>query len=95
MSNSKPVRTILTIIMDVLVVVAIAETIRLVVLFFGQLSSSGWGEVVIAFTNPVTLNLGFEAIKTPYGGIFDVNAAITVILLLVAEWVLSVVRSRA
>lgn len=95
MSNSKPVRTLLTIVMDVLVVVAIADTLRLVVLFFGQLAKAGWGEVVIAFTSPVVLPLGIEAIKTPYGGVFDVNAAATVVLLLVAEWVLSVVRSRA
>lgn len=95
MSNSKPVRTLLTIVMDVLVVVAIADTLRLVVRFFGQLASQGWAEVVIAFTNPATFPLGIDAIKTPYGGVFDVNAAATVILLLIAEWVLSVVRSRA
>lgn len=95
MANSKPVRSILTILMDILVVVAIAETLRLVIRFFGQLSAQGWGEVVIAFTDPVTLPLGLEAIKTPYGGVFDVNAAVTVVLLLVFEWVLSVARSRA
>lgn len=95
MSNSKPVRSVLTILMDILIVVAIAETLRLVVRFFGQLAAQGWGEVVIAFTNPVTLQLGAEAIKTPYGGVFDVNAAVTVVILLVAEWALSVARSRA
>lgn len=95
MSKSKPVRTILTIVMDVLVAVAIAEAVRLVVQFFGQLSSQSWGEAIIALTNPITLSLGIEAIKTPYGGVFDVNAAFTVVIVLIAEWLLSVIRSRA
>ena len=95
MSNAKPLRAILTVAMDVLVVVAIAETIRIVVLFFGQLSSQGWGEVVVALTDPITISFGAEAIKTPYGGVFDVNAAATVVAVLVLEFVLSIVRSRA
>lgn len=92
---SSPGRTFITVLMDVLVVAAIAETVRLVVMFFGQLSSQGWGQAVIAITDLITLPLGFEAIKTPYGGVFDVNAALTIVALLLAEWVLSVLRSRA
>lgn len=94
MANSNPVRTIITIVMDALVVVAIAETARLVVRFFGQLAAQGWGEALIALTNPVTIPFGIEAIKTPYGGIFDVDAAVTIAVLLVIEWILSIVRSR-
>jgi hypothetical protein len=94
-SNGKPVRTVLTILMDVLVAVAIAETLRLVVMFFGQLSEQGWGEAIIAFTDRLTIPFGIEAIKTPYGGVFDVAAALTIVVLLLVEWVLSVVRSRA
>lgn len=93
--SSRPLRTVFTIIMDVLVIVAIAETVRIVVSFFGQLASQGWGQAVIALTNPLTIPFGVEAIKTPYGGVFDVNAALTVAVLLLAEWLLSVVRSRA
>lgn len=92
---SSPGRTFLTVLMDVLVVAAIAETLRLVVMFFGQLSSQGWAQAVIAITDLITLPLGFEAIKTPYGGVFDVNAALTIVALLALEWVLSVLRSRA
>ncbi len=95
MSESKPGRTLLTIIMDILVVVAVAETVRLVIMFFGQLASTGWGKAIVALTNPVTIQFGVDAIKTPYGGVFDVNAALTVVALLLAEWLLSVVRSRA
>lgn len=94
MSN-KAVRTVLTILMDVLVVLAIAITLRLIVAFFGALADQGWGEAVIAITNPIVLPLGIKDITTPYDGIFDANAGVTVLLMLVAEWVLSLVRSRA
>ncbi len=90
-----PARTLLTIIMDILVVIAVALTIRLVVLFFGQLAAQGWAEAVVALTDPLVIPLGIEPIKTPYGGVFDAEAGITVVVLLVLEWVLSVLRSRA
>jgi uncharacterized membrane protein (DUF2068 family) len=94
-SQSKPLRTVLTIVMDVLVAVAIALTVRLVIEFFGQLASQSWAEAIIALTNPLVLPLGVDDIKTPYGGVFDVEAAISIVVYLVAEWLLSVVRSRA
>jgi len=81
--------------MNLLVVLAVAMTIRLVVLFFGQLSAQGWSEAIVALTDPITIPAGLEGIKTPYGGVFDIEAAATVVLLLVGEWVLSVFRSRA
>jgi len=84
-----------TIVMNLLVVLAVAMTIRLVVLFFGQLSAQGWSEAIVALTDPITIPAGLEGIKTPYGGVFDIEAAVTVVLLLVGEWVLSVFRSRA
>ena len=48
---------------------------------------SDWIVLVIPF--------GVEAIKTPYGGIFDVDAAIMVALLILVEWVLSILRNRS
>ncbi len=66
--SSKPVRTLITIIMDLLVVVAIVLTVRLCVVFFGQLAAQGWGQTVIALTNPLIIPFGVAAIKTPYGG---------------------------
>lgn len=94
MSSGKPLRTILTIIMDILVVIAIALTLRLIVEFFGSLAATSVGKAIVALTNPVTIGFGLEAIKTPYGGIFDVDAALTAVVLLLAEWVLSLVRAR-
>ena len=93
--RSSPARTIITIIMDILIVCAVAVTARLGVKFFGQLASQGWGKALIAFTNPLVFPFGFHAIKTPYGGVFDVDNALTVIVLVVAEWILSTVRDRA
>jgi len=95
LSERNPARAVFTIAMNILVVLAIALTARLVVLFFGQLAAQGWAEAIVALTNPITLPLGIEAIKTPYGGVFDVEAAATIIVLLGAEWLLSVLRSRA
>lgn len=90
----KGIRTILLIVMDLLVVVAIAVTGRLVVDFFGQLSAQSWGETVLALTSRLVIPFGVDAIKTPYGGLFGVNEALTVVTLLLAEWALSAVRSR-
>ncbi|HET6352542.1 MAG TPA: hypothetical protein VFG89_10510 [Coriobacteriia bacterium] len=95
MSSRSPVYTIFTIVMDLLVIVAIAVTCRLVVSFFGVLAAGTVGKVILAFTDPVTIPLGMDAIKTPYGGIFDVDAGLTIVILLLAEWVLSLVRSRS
>ena len=84
----------LTVIMDVFVVLAVAESIRVVVRFFGTLAAQGWGELIVMLTDYITVPFGIAVIKTPYGGVFDADAALTVGLLLLIEWVLSIVRSR-
>ncbi len=94
MAEAKPLRTVLTIIMDVLVIIAIAEVVRLIVLFFGQLYGTEWGKIVVTLTDPVTISFGVEAIKTPYGGVFDVDTALTIVVMLALEFLLSLVRSR-
>lgn len=95
MSSTHPSRSLFTVLMNLLVVVAVILTIRVVVRFFGALGSQGWGEAFTAITNVLVIPMGIDPIKTPYGGVFDVAAAATVVLLLVAEWVLGVLRSRA
>jgi hypothetical protein len=94
-SGSSPLRTVLLIIMDVIVVAAIAVLIRVVVEFFGTLASSAIGVQVLKITSFLVPNLGFAPIKTPYGGVFDVNAVIVILILLGVEWVLSIVRRQA
>jgi uncharacterized protein YggT (Ycf19 family) len=93
--SRKPAQTIVSIIMNVLILLAIAITARLVVEFFGQLAAQDWGKALVALTNPLVIPFGLDAIKTPYGGVFDVNAGIMVAVFLGAEWILSGVRSRA
>jgi len=92
--SSKPVRTLVTVVMNLLIVVAIALTVRLVVMFFGVIAAKEWAKAIVSITNLLVIPFGIEPIKTPYGGVFDANAALTILLVLVAEWVLSLVRGR-
>lgn len=94
MAPANPVRLVLVVAMNVLFVLAVALTIRLGVVFFGGISASWIGQAVTHLTDPLVLPFGFDEIKTPYGGVFDVDAALTVAALLVTEWVLSLVESR-
>jgi hypothetical protein len=81
--------------MDLFVVVAIALTARLCIVFFGQLAAQGWGKTIIALTSPLVIPFGVSAIKTPYGGGFEVATALTIVVVLLVEWVLSGIRVRA
>jgi uncharacterized protein YggT (Ycf19 family) len=93
-SGSQAIRTTLTITMNVLIAVAVVMAARMVVEFFGVLATQPWGEALIALTDPLVVPIA-EPIKTPYGGVFSLGAAATITLLVVAEWVLSIVRTRA
>lgn len=95
MSSSRPLRTIITVIMDVLVIVAVVLCAAIVVAFFGAVNGTEWGKAVVGIGNVMTLPLGVEDIANNYGGVFDVNAAATVVGFLVIEWLLSVVRRQA
>ncbi len=92
---ARPARRVLTIVMDVLVLVAVCLTIGVVVRFFGTLADTSVGESYLRFVSFITPPLGLASVKTPYGGQFDVNAAVTVGVVLVVEWALSVARRRA
>ena len=93
--SSRPMRSLISVVMNVLVVVAVLLTIRIVVVFFGALASQAWAGPIITITDYLTIPFGVEAFKTPYGGVFDADAAITIGVLLLAEWVLSLMRHRA
>jgi len=93
--GGKAVRTVLTVAVDVLIVIAIALAIRLFVLFSGQIAHQGWAQAYSALTARLVLPLGLPAVKTPYGGVFDVNTAVTIVVVLLAEWGLTTVRDRA
>ena len=93
--SSRPARVIMSIAMDVLIVCAVAVTLRIGVRFFGQCANQGWGRAVVGVTTLVVLPIGLRAVRSPYGGVFDVSAALTAAVYLVVEWVLARTRSRA
>lgn len=94
--SSKPVSIFITIIMDLLVVVAIALTARACVVFFGQLEAQAWGKTIVALTQwLLVIPFGVSPIKTPYGGEFEVVTALTIGVVLLIEWALSSIRERA
>lgn len=88
-------RSLLTVLIDLAIVVAVALTIRLFVLFTGQIAAQQWAKAYAAMSHYLVLPLGAHAIRTPYHGVFDVDAAMTVLVALVVEWGLSAVRDRA
>lgn len=95
MASTRPLRAVITLLMDLLVVVAVALVLRLVIEFFGNIYAQEWGKTVVRLTDVLVVPLGIEPYNTPYGGIFNVNAVVSVILLLAAEWVLGLVRTQA
>jgi hypothetical protein len=87
-----PVRSALTIVMDLLVVVAVIVVLRVVIEFFGTLSAEAWGKSVLGATRILVVPFHIKRIATPYGGSFDFDASLTVLLLLAVEWALGNAR---
>jgi hypothetical protein len=85
-------RVLVTVVMDILIAVVVALVVHLIVYFFGTLSGNAWGAGLLKLTRLAVIPMGFKAVPTPYGGVFDINAAGTMFLLLALEWVLGVVR---
>jgi hypothetical protein len=80
--------------MDALVLVAVIATGTMVVRFFGSIASLPVAEALMPAMRAVRLPLGLGGMKTPYGGVFDLDAAATVAAALFVEWVLAGVRRR-
>jgi hypothetical protein len=93
--GAKTVRTLLTIVVNVLIVIAIALAFRQFTVFFARFAHQGWAEAYNALVGKLVIPFGVADIKTPYGGVFDIDNALTVLLVLLLEWVLSSVRDRA
>jgi hypothetical protein len=90
--GASPQRTLLTIVMDVLIAAALIALTGLVFGFFGQLQAPAWGREIHALAARAVIPFGFKAIATPYGGSFSLDAVGSIILYVVAEWVLGMVR---
>ena len=80
--------------MNMLIIVAVLLTARVVVLYFGVLSGTPPAEALIAGTNLFVLPLGVDEVRSLYGGYFDANASVTIMLILLVEWLLSALRAR-
>jgi hypothetical protein len=85
-------RLLLTIVMDLLLLAAGLVLARIVIAFFGHLSSAAWAKQFMDYTKMLVHPFGFGHMKTPYGGRFDYNEGAVLGLVLVAEWVVSFVR---
>jgi hypothetical protein len=88
-------RTLTTLLMDLIVVVAVGGLTHLVVSFFGSMAGTSWGRGLLALTRYAVLPIGIPPVPTPYGGFFVVDAMGTVLALLAVEWVLGVLRRNA
>lgn len=95
MASSKGVRALLLIIMDVFFLVAVFIAARIVVEFFGSLAGATAGEMYVDLTRYIVIPFGAAPIDTPYGGVFDIDATVTVALILGIEWMLGAMRRRA
>ena len=92
---SRGIRAFLTLVTYVLIAVAVALAIRQFVIFSGDIAARGWARAFEALTKHLVIPFGVSSIKTPYGGRFDVDNALTIVSAILAEWALSAVRDRA
>jgi hypothetical protein len=87
--------TLLTVVIYALIAVAVLLAIRQFVIFSGDIAARSWALAYNALTKPLVIPFGATPIKTPYGGRFDVNNALTIVVAILVEWALSAVRDRA
>jgi hypothetical protein len=92
---SKGLRSLLLVAMDILWVVAVALVVHIVVAFFDTLATSDLGAKYLELSGYLVIPFGVDTISTPFAGYFDVDATITVGLLLLVEWGLSALKRRA
>ena len=90
--GASPVRTVLTIIMDVLIVLAVVGLASLVIGFFGQLMAHPSARQVYALAIRVVVPFGLRPIATPYGGVFSLDAVASIVLYVALEWIVGMVR---
>jgi hypothetical protein len=93
--GGRAARTVLTVVVDILIVLAIALACRQFIVFSSRIAHQSWAQAFDALTSRFVIPFGVADIKTPYGGVFDVDNALTVLILVGAEWVLSGLRDRA
>ncbi|NTW27970.1 MAG: hypothetical protein HGA39_01185 [Coriobacteriia bacterium] len=81
--------------MNVLLVWALLLTVRLTISFLGGLSTHYVMKSYLAWTAYMVVPFGVRSVQTPYGGMFLADTALTVIVLVAAELLVSRLRKRA
>ena len=82
----RPMRAV----MDVLVVLAVLVLLRMTIGFFGGVAASGPGAWYLSVTRALVPPIaGAWSVRSPYGGVFSVDAGMVIVILLFAEWLLS------
>ena len=77
----RPIRAL----MDVLLVLAVLVLVRLVVGFFGGVAASAPGAWYLTATRALVPPLaGAWSVRSPYGGVFSVDAGMVIVTLLFA-----------
>lgn len=74
--------------------IALALTAVIVSKFFGRLAAHPIGELLIDMSTILAIPAALPLIRTPYGGVFDLNLVITLVAVIVCEWLLSVAKGR-
>lgn len=90
--GASPVRTMLTVLMDLLIVAAVVGLAALIIAFFGQLMAQPVMRQVYSLAVKVVLPFGLKPIVTPYGGVFSLDAVASIVLYVALEWIVGMVR---
>ena len=85
-------RMLVTFVMDALVIAAVVVLARIVLLFFGHVAALPLSRIVADLAGRAVVPFGFGSVPTPYAGVFDLNAAATVVAMLAIEWLIGVLR---
>lgn len=94
MSADRAASRITSILGDLVYVAVFAELLRLIAMYFGSLSSREFVGAFIDLTSRITIPVGANAIKTPNGGVFDIDTVVTIVVLLGVEWLLGRLGGR-
>jgi len=80
-------------VMNAVLVLACVLLLRLIVDFFGAIAARDAGRMLVTLTDPLYVPFGLTSPRTPYGGVFDSDIAVTILVLVAFEWLLSLVRA--
>lgn len=92
---AKGVHAVLSLLVWALMLVLVVLSVRQLIVFFGQVSSQEWARAVKMIANPLVMPFGQTDVRSPYGGKFDVDNALTIGIVLMAEWGLSRMKDHA